>query len=277
MRACACGERRNTRCACPRQREVVGELVAAGQQAVVLDAADGLAAAEARVAWVWSVIAGIFGGKMRRAADPLAASTAILPFLTPPMTALIAGLVLFLGVHSVRIFADDWRTAQVARMGAAALEAPLLAGVARRASRSSSGATARRAWTRSSSGSRRCGRATLASLLVLPAFVLIVAGNMRGTRMKAALGIIRWCSAPSSGRSRTCSRTARSPTSCCSAASSCGRSPTTRRRAAATAPRAPSIRRARLSRDALAVVIGVVAWAVFGFWLHGWLIGVRPF
>jgi uncharacterized membrane protein len=31
------------------------------------------------------------------------------------------------------------------------------------------------------------------------------------------------------------------------------------------------------SRDLLAVVIGVVAWIIFGFWLHGPLIGLRPF
>lgn len=33
------------------------------------------------------------------------------------MVYLIAGLVLFLGVHSVRIFADDWRTATLSRLG----------------------------------------------------------------------------------------------------------------------------------------------------------------
>jgi hypothetical protein len=27
----------------------------------------------------------------------------------------------------------------------------------------------------------------------------------------------------------------------------------------------------------MAVVVGVVAWAAFAFWLHGPLIGVRPF
>ena len=32
-----------------------------------------------------------------------------------------------------------------------------------------------------------------------------------------------------------------------------------------------------LGGDATAVVAGVVAWAVFAFLLHGWLIGVRPF
>jgi uncharacterized membrane protein len=31
------------------------------------------------------------------------------------------------------------------------------------------------------------------------------------------------------------------------------------------------------SRTALTVVIGIVAWAVFAFWGHAWLIGVRPF
>jgi uncharacterized membrane protein len=33
------------------------------------------------------------------------------------MTLLILGLILFLGVHSLRIFADPWRTAQIARLG----------------------------------------------------------------------------------------------------------------------------------------------------------------
>ena len=34
------------------------------------------------------------------------------------MTLLILGLVLFLGMHSVRIVADDFRSAQIARLGA---------------------------------------------------------------------------------------------------------------------------------------------------------------
>ena len=33
------------------------------------------------------------------------------------MTVLILGLILFLGVHSVRIFAEGWRTAQIAQRG----------------------------------------------------------------------------------------------------------------------------------------------------------------
>jgi uncharacterized membrane protein len=33
------------------------------------------------------------------------------------MTILLLGLVLFLGAHSVRIVADGWRHAQIARLG----------------------------------------------------------------------------------------------------------------------------------------------------------------
>ena len=31
------------------------------------------------------------------------------------------------------------------------------------------------------------------------------------------------------------------------------------------------------SRDVIAVVIGLVVWVAFAFYLHGLLIGVRPF
>ena len=33
------------------------------------------------------------------------------------MIVLVLGLILFLGAHSVRIFADGWRTRTIARMG----------------------------------------------------------------------------------------------------------------------------------------------------------------
>jgi uncharacterized membrane protein len=31
-----------------------------------------------------------------------------------------------------------------------------------------------------------------------------------------------------------------------------------------------------LSRDVIPVVIGVVAWVVFAFFIHGWMTGVKP-
>ncbi len=48
------------------------------------------------------------------------------------MAWLIAGLIIFLGVHSVRIFADDWRTAQIAQRGTQSLEGHLHRAVADR-------------------------------------------------------------------------------------------------------------------------------------------------
>jgi uncharacterized membrane protein len=30
-------------------------------------------------------------------------------------------------------------------------------------------------------------------------------------------------------------------------------------------------------KTVITIVVGVVAWAVFAFWAHGFLIGVRPF
>ncbi|MER3547385.1 MAG: NnrU family protein, partial [Rhodanobacteraceae bacterium] len=32
-----------------------------------------------------------------------------------------------------------------------------------------------------------------------------------------------------------------------------------------------------LRADIVSIVIGAILWALFAFWLHGWLIGVKPF
>src|SRR5262249_55646681 len=47
-----------------------------------------------------------------------------------------------------------------------------------------------------------------------------------------------------------------------------------RRRDRAAGTRYPA---GTIAQDAVAAVIGLVAWALFAFVLHGWLIGVRPF
>ena len=191
------------------------------------------------------------------------------------MTLLIVGLVVFLGSHSVRIVADDWRNAQVARMGEAKWKGiysiVALAGLVLvvwgygQARLDPIIVWSPPVWTRH-----------VASLLVLPAFVLLAAGNMRGTRIKAAIGhpmvagtkvwafahllangtlvdivlfgsFLVWAIVDYLSSRR-------------------------RDRAAGTVYPAGS-----WSRDALALAIGAAAWVVFGFWLHGWLFGVRPF
>jgi uncharacterized membrane protein len=191
------------------------------------------------------------------------------------MPLLVAGLVLFLGAHSVRIVALDWRAAQVARLGAqrwrGLYSLVSLAGLVLlvwgygQARLDTVPLWTPPSWTRYAT-----------SLLVLPAFVLIVAGNMRGTRIKAALGhpmvlgTALWALAHLLSNGTLADIVLLGAFLVWAAVDY--RSARRRDREAGVVYPAGSA-----SRDALAVAIGVAAWLVFGYWLHGWLIGVRPF
>jgi uncharacterized membrane protein len=103
------------------------------------------------------------------------------------MSLLILGLILLLGVHSVRIFADDWRTNTIARIGATPwrLVYSLLA-LAGLVLLVMGYGQARQApvmlWMPLTSLHHP------AALLMLVAFILIVAGNMPGNAIRAKLG-----------------------------------------------------------------------------------------
>ena len=191
------------------------------------------------------------------------------------MTPLIAGLVLFLGLHSVRIVAEPWRASVIARIGRnpwrAVYSIVSLAGFALlvwgygQARLDPVVVWSPPAWTRH-----------VTSLLVLPAFVLIVAGNMRGTRIKAAvghpmlLGTKLWAAAHlvSNGMLADIVLFGSFLVWAIVDYASSRR----RDRAAGTVyPPGTS------GRDATAIAIGTAAWFVFGFWLHAPLIGVRPY
>ena len=191
------------------------------------------------------------------------------------MKLLVAGLVVFLGVHSVRIVADGWRTATIERMGRNAWRALYsivsLAGFALlvwgygQARLEGVFLWSPPAWTR-----------YVTSILVLPAFVLIVAGNMKGTRIKAAvghpmlLGTKVWAFAHLLSNGSLADVLLFGAFLAWSIVdyASCRRRD---REAGTVYPPGTS------SRDATAIAIGTVAWFVFGFWLHGPLIGVRPY
>jgi uncharacterized membrane protein len=191
------------------------------------------------------------------------------------MTLLIAGLVLFLGVHSLRIFAEDWRTAQIARLGLGAYKGLYsLASAAGLALIVFGYAQARRAhavlwdpplWTRH-----------LSALLMLFAFVLLVAAYIPGNRIKAAvrhpmiLGVKIWAAGHLLANGHVEDlllfggflawavfdyRAARR-----------------RDRAAGRAAGQGS-----LVSDAATVVVGAALWSAFALYLHAWLIGVHPF
>ncbi len=191
------------------------------------------------------------------------------------MTTLIAGLVLFLGAHSVRIFAEGWRSAQIARAGLGAWKAIYsivsLAGFAMIVWGYGQTRLAPvdlwfpPVWTRHA-----------AALLTLPAFVLLAAAYVPGTRIKAAVGhpmvagVKLWAFAHLLSNGRLGDVVLFGAFLAWAIADFIA----SRRR-----DRAAGTRYAvgPVSRDVLAVAIGVVAWAAFAFVLHGWLIGVRPF
>ena len=188
---------------------------------------------------------------------------------------LIAGLVLFLGLHSVRIVADDWRTRQIARVGETTWKG-LYALI-------SLTGFALIVWGYSQARQSPTilwhpplWMWTVTSILLLPAFILIVAGNLNGTRMKTklghpmVLGTSLWAFAHLIATAHLAGVLLFG--SFLVWALFDYASARRRDRAAGVVYRVGTA-----SRDAIAIVIGVVAWVAFAWWLHGALIGLRPF
>jgi uncharacterized membrane protein len=191
------------------------------------------------------------------------------------MTILVLGLALFLGVHSVRIFADDWRRARIAGMG----EGPWkglysLLSIAGFVLIVWGYALSRTApvelwsppiWTRH-----------LAALLTIPAFVLLAAAYVPGTRLRArvghpmVLGVKVWALAHLISNGRLADVVLFGGFLAWAVVLYVA----SRRRDRRAGTRHVS---AGLARDGIAGVVGLGAWAAFAFWLHGALIGVRPF
>jgi len=191
------------------------------------------------------------------------------------MTILILGLVLFLGVHSVRIFADDWRSGMVARVGESrwklAHAALSLAGL---------GlivwgyALARHdpVWLWSPPVPTR----HMASLLTLVALVLLAAAFVPGNGLKARLGHPMLLSVKLWALAHLLSNGTLADKLLFGAflvwAVLAFRAARQRDRAAALVRPAGS-----LPATLTAVAAGVGLWALFAFWLHAVLFGVAPF
>ena len=191
------------------------------------------------------------------------------------MILLILGLILFLGIHSIRIFADGLRSRQVEKFGLLGWKAiysiiALLGfvliiygyGEARLAPVV---VWTPPVWTRH-----------LAALLTIPAFILLVAAYVPGTRIKQRVGQPMVASVKIWAFAHLLANGTLADVLLFGAFLAWAVldliSANRRDRAAgvvyATGP---------LSRDISAVVIGLAAWVVFALWLHGPLIGVRPF
>jgi len=191
------------------------------------------------------------------------------------MTMLILGLILFLGVHSTRIVADGWRTAQVARLGPNGWKGAYSVlsivgfvlivygfGLARQAPTF--------LWTVPT------GLKHVASLLTLVAFVLLVAAYVPRNGIKAKLhhpmilGVKTWALAHLVSNNTVGDMLLFGSFLLWSVFSF--RAARARDRAAGTVYPAGT-----LGATLITVVVGLVAWAAFAFWAHGAWIGVRPF
>ena len=191
------------------------------------------------------------------------------------MSWLIVGLVVFLGAHSVRIFAEEWRTRQIERLGVQRWKAIYsLVSVAGFALIVWGYALARQSplevwspppWTRH-----------IAALLTVLTFVLWAAAYVPGNRIKAAVGhpmvaaVKTWAFAHLLANGTLAAVILFGAFLLWAVVDFAS----LRRRDRATGTRYPA---GPGSRDAIVLVVGLAAWALFAYFLHDWLIGVRPF
>jgi uncharacterized membrane protein len=190
------------------------------------------------------------------------------------MAILIIGLVLFLGVHSTRVFADGWRAATIARIGDKPWKGLYsIASIAGFAVLVWGYGLARHdpvvVWTPPRA------MAHVAALLTLIAFVLFTAAYVPRNQIKAKLhhpmilGVKTWAFAHLLANGTLADIVLFGAFLAWAIVDYAA----SRRRDRANGTVYPA---GTGSRTAIAVVIGAVAWAVFAFWLHGPLIGVRP-
>lgn len=190
------------------------------------------------------------------------------------MLELILGLVIFLGVHSLRIVAEGWRSAQIARMGAQRwkLVYTLLSllgfglivwgfGLARQ--------TPVALWAVPK------GMNHLAALLTLLAFVLLVAAYVPGNAIKAKLRHPMILSVKVWALAHLVANNTLAELLLFGGflvwAVLCFRAARQRDRA-----QPPAALNSTPIATALTVLIGIAAWAGFAFWAHAAWIGVRP-
>ena len=191
------------------------------------------------------------------------------------MVYLALGLVIFLGVHSVRMVAEGWRTRTRARVGEGAYKgiyslASLLGfalivwgfGVARQ--------QPVQLW------SPPVAMRHVAALLTLVSFVLLAAAYVPGNGIKArvhhpmVLGVKVWALAHLLANGTVAHMVLFGSF----LAWAVWNFIASRQRDRAEGVQYPP---GRAGATAVTVVAGLVAWAVFALLLHGWLMGVKPF
>ena len=191
------------------------------------------------------------------------------------MAILVLGLLIFIGVHSIRIAAPQWRAAQIERLGPHAWRGVFAVlsivgfvlivygyGLSRRYPVP--------VWL------PPFWMAHVTALLTAIAFVMIVAAYVPGNHFKRALGqpfvsgVALWAFAHLLANGTLNAIILFAVFLIWALIEVRGENRRDREAGVVYPP-------GQVSRDGLVIVIGLVAWAVFAFWLHGLLIGVRPF
>lgn len=190
------------------------------------------------------------------------------------MNYLLAGLILFLGLHSVRVFADHWRTQMRSAWGVQTwrLVYSLLSligfalivwgfGLVRQ--------TPVQWW------SPPTGMRHVAALLTLVAFVLLAAAYVPGNQIKARLhhpmvaGVMLWAFAHLLANGNVAHMIL--------FGSFLGWAVLDYMAARKRDRREETVYiQGKAGATGVAMALGVAAWMAFTLWLHGWLIGVRP-
>lgn len=190
------------------------------------------------------------------------------------MTALVLGLVIFIGMHSVRIISDDFRTRQIEKVGISTWRAmyaavSIVGIVLIVAVYSAARGAPQMIWY------PPVWLVYVATAMTIPAFILMAASFVPGTRIRNrfghpfVLGVKIWALAHliSNGMLADVLLFGMFLVWSVAAYASARRRD---RRAGTIYPVGPP------QRDLIAVIAGVVVWIVFGLWLHRWLIGVAP-
>ena len=191
------------------------------------------------------------------------------------MIYLILGLIIFLGAHSVRIFAEDWRTRAIARVGQNPWKGVY--------SLISIAGFVLLVWGYGQA--RQAGGVLydpplfmrhITSLLTLISFVLLAAAKVPGNHIKAAVGhpmvagVKLWAFAHLLSNGSLADIILFGAFLVWAIVDFI----VARKRDRSAGTRYPA---GSGARTAMTVVAGAVAWAVFAFWAHLWLIGVAPF
>jgi uncharacterized membrane protein len=191
------------------------------------------------------------------------------------MSALVIGLVVFLGAHSLRLFADGWRSATIVRIGEKRWKAlhaivsltgfGLILWGFGQARADSALLWLPPVWTRHA-----------AALLTLPAFILLIAAHVPKNSLRDAVGhplvasVALWAAAHLLANGRGVDVLLFGGFFVWAIADYV--SLRRRDRAAGVVRRGGTLRNALL-----AAVAGIVAWAAMAFFAHRWLFGVAPF